>query len=136
MHLALARERERPEFAPEPFTTLYQRGLYQSLRNLKRRAFDLLRHHAGSLPEPERSEAERVLGVPDHVLDVLRQVVGRRLGGLRTRYHGDYHLGHVLHTGRDFVVIDFEGNPERSINDRRQKRSPLRDAVSMVRSFH
>jgi maltose alpha-D-glucosyltransferase/alpha-amylase len=56
--------------------------------------------------------------------------------GRRTRYHGSFHLGQVLFTGKDFVIIDFEGNPGRSLSDRRGKRSPLRDVASMVRSFH
>jgi maltose alpha-D-glucosyltransferase/alpha-amylase len=59
----------------------------------------------------------------------------RKISAARIRCHGDYHLGQVLYTGKDFVIIDFEGEPARSLSERRIKRSPLRDVAGMIRSF-
>jgi maltose alpha-D-glucosyltransferase/alpha-amylase len=136
MHLSLAADRDDADFAPEPFTFLYQRSVYQSLRNLHRRAFDGLRDRKKSLPDAARALAETILPREDEVLQRFRTKMGRKWSGLRTRYHGDYHLGQVLFTGKDFVIIDFEGNPSHSLSHRRGKRSPLRDVASMIRSFH
>jgi maltose alpha-D-glucosyltransferase/alpha-amylase len=66
----------------------------------------------------------------------LKHVLERELGGQRIRCHGDYHLGQILYTGKDFVIIDFEGEPLRSLTDRRRKRSPMADVAGMLRSFH
>jgi maltose alpha-D-glucosyltransferase/alpha-amylase len=135
LHLALAHDREDPDFAPEPFTTLYQRSIYESMRTSATRNLKLLRGRLGDLTEPAASEARPLLEREGELLEAFRSIVGSRLGGMRLRVHGDYHLGQVLYTGNDFVIIDFEGEPARPLTERRLKRSPLRDVAGMLRSF-
>jgi maltose alpha-D-glucosyltransferase / alpha-amylase len=135
LHLALA-SGDEPAFAPEPFTSLYQRSLYQSMRTLTRKTFQMLRRVSGRLDESERLGVEQVLDRESEVLERFERLTGGRLSAVRIRTHGDYHLGQVLHTGNDFVIIDFEGEPARPLGERRLKRSATRDVAGMLRSFH
>jgi maltose alpha-D-glucosyltransferase/alpha-amylase len=135
LHATLAAGDGDPAFAPELFTLLYQRSLYQTQRNLTRRNLRLLRRVQGRLDPRVQELATRVLAHEQELLERFRALLGRRLTGKRIRYHGDFHLGQALYTGKDFVIIDFEGEPGRSLADRRIKRSPLRDIAGMVRSF-
>jgi maltose alpha-D-glucosyltransferase / alpha-amylase len=135
LHLALASETEDRDFAPEPFTAHSQRSLYQSMRNLTRQSFQLLSQRLKTLPEDVQPGAQQVLGLESKILGRFRAIYERRLDAQRIRYHGDYHLGQLLHTGKDFLIIDFEGEPTLPIGERRLKQSPLRDVAGMMRSF-
>lgn len=135
LHLALAAEKEDPAFVPEPFSQLYQRSLYQSMRNTHRHVLDLLQQRLDALPKPLQEEAQQLLAAEKKLLDRFHIMMEQRFDGIRIRIHGDYNLCEILSTGKDFIIIDFEGEPGRSLRERRLKRSPLRDVVSMIRSF-
>jgi maltose alpha-D-glucosyltransferase/alpha-amylase len=136
MHHALVECQDDPALAPEPFGQLYQRAMYQSLRKQILQTMDLLRKQRQNLPETSRAIAEEVLNRQKTLLDNVKSITGRKIEALRIRCHGDYHLGQVLYTGKDYVILDFEGEPSRSLAERRLKRSPLVDVAGMIRSFH
>ncbi|UFS69217.1 maltose alpha-D-glucosyltransferase [Geomonas sp. RF6] len=135
LHVALASGQEA-SFAPEPFTLLYQRSLYQSMRTRAHKTLNLLRKNLDRLPEALRADADSVIGAEGEILEFFRAITLRKFSAQKTRTHGDYHLGQVLYTGNDFVIIDFEGEPAKSVSERRIKHSALRDVAGMVNSFY
>jgi maltose alpha-D-glucosyltransferase / alpha-amylase len=136
MHLSLASNNSEPAFVPDHFTSNYQRSLYSSLRKLVRDRFSLLEASLSKLPPEVQEFAKKVLALEDAILSAFKEVYEVRINAIKTRIHGDYHLGQVLFTGKDFIIIDFEGEPGFSFSERRLKKNPLKDVAGMMRSIH
>lgn len=136
LHSMLASDPDDPNFSPESYGTLYQRSVYQSMRNLSQRVIRQVKGALKKLPEDIRDQASAFVAAEKSLLARFDEFKSRRLTGFRIRHHGDFHLGQVLFTGKDFLVIDFEGEPARSLADRLRKRSAVRDIAGMLRSFH
>ncbi|HEY3357274.1 MAG TPA: maltose alpha-D-glucosyltransferase [Polyangia bacterium] len=135
LHLALCSAPSDPAFCPEPFSTLYRRSLYQSMRNRVRQTFQLLKRRRRGMSDGVRAEAERVLALEERALASCRTFLDAKVAAKRIRCQGRFRLTQLLYTGSDFIIADFEGDPTRSLSERRHKRSAMRDIASMVRSF-
>ena len=136
MHRVLATSSTDSDWKMEEYSTLYQRSIFQSMRGLVRRNFQLLKENLERLPEQVQRRATLILAAEKEIIAYQQKITGRRLSAMKSRIHGDLHLGQALFTGKDFVFIDFEGEPANSLSQRRRKRSPLRDVAGMLHSFH
>ena len=136
MHLALACSSTESNWRMEEFSTLYQRSVFQSMRTLVQKNFQLLTVNLPLLPDQTRLRAQQILDAEKEIIAILHKITGPRLSAMKCRIHGDFHLCQALFTGKDYIFIDFEGEPAYSLSGRRLKHSPLLDVAGMIRSFH
>lgn len=135
MHAVLADENGGPDFAPEAFTRGDAHQLHRDLLGQADITFELLRIKQAVLTGEVADQARELLQIEDRVTGRFAAVEQHPISALRTRHHGDYHLGQVLYTKQDFMIIDFEGEPARPLSERRAKVLALRDVAGMIRSF-
>lgn len=135
MHIALAGNSELAEFAPEPTRPEdVQRWIDDILLRAERVA-DTLRQRRDALKEADRPLVDRLLALQESLPDRLNRMLPREIDGLNIRHHGDLHLGQLLIVKDDIFIIDFEGEPRRTIAERRRKAPAARDVAGLIRSI-
>jgi maltose alpha-D-glucosyltransferase/alpha-amylase len=135
MHLALASDGGNPAFAPEPFTKTDLELVTADALGQAHRGMSLLAENVERLSVDLQSTAKHLLHARNTLLDRVRAAPTFHFAASKIRVHGDYHLGQVLWSEQDFYLLDFEGEPARSLQERRMKQSPFKDVAGMVRSF-
>ncbi|MDX2272366.1 MAG: maltose alpha-D-glucosyltransferase [Cyanobacteriota bacterium] len=123
-------------FAPEAFSSHYQRSLYQSMRNLWGQVHPQLQSQQSQMSSCQQALARQVLQQDELIYQRFRRLFDHKIQAMRIRCHGDFHLKQVLFTGKDFVIINFAGDPTRPLSERKLKRVPLRDVGGMLYSYH
>ena len=134
MHRALA-DPDDERFAPEPFRGEMRERAYREMTALAEQVLDLLAAKRNVIPDVLQPTVDTVLNAAPTLLERFDAIRCDEPAGVRIRIHGDYHLGQVLRTEEDFMILDFEGEPARSLTERRLKQPPLKDVAGMLRSF-
>ena len=137
MHLALYVPEADKMFAPEHFNDDYRKFLHKRLTDLLERRYNLLIDNYTKITDPVTQKlAWDFMESKELIDEFAKEILTKEIDSQRIRIHGDYHLGQVLATKNDYIIIDFEGEPECTITDRKIKHSPLKDVAGMIRSYH
>ena len=135
LHAALTDMNAGPDFVPEKVDAGYIQHLHNDMLEQARSTFELLRAKQNMLSGEAAESARKLLSAQSDVLERFSNLKEHSIEALRIRHHGDYHLGQVLATENDFIIIDFEGEPARPLAHRRLKTLAMKDVAGMVRSF-
>jgi maltose alpha-D-glucosyltransferase/alpha-amylase len=135
MHVALASNNELPDFVPEPIKSEDGRRWIDDIMARAERVFDMLMQRRDSLKEVDRPLIDELLSQRGALPGLLKALLPREGDGLNIRHHGDFHLGQMLIVKDDIYIIDFEGEPRRSHDERRRKAPAARDVAGLIRSI-
>ncbi len=135
LHAALATPTDDPAFAVAPLRAADLKAWAKSAGREAQKCLSMLRKELRAVPETVEDDIQRLLSSKDELLKALSAVESLKPSGGLSRIHGDYHLGQVLISEGDVIIVDFEGEPQRGLEERRSKTSPLRDVAGMLRSF-
>ena len=137
MHKALSSIKNDNRFAEDKFSLLYQKSLYQSFRTTVKRSFNQIKSSRKNLDQAQKTLLDEILDKENALLSAVKQALeAGKMRASKLKIHGNYHLGQVLFTGKDFMITDFEGENVRSLSARNLKHCPLKDVAYMLRSFH
>ncbi|MBO4224343.1 maltose alpha-D-glucosyltransferase [Bradyrhizobium neotropicale] len=135
LHIALASNRDLPEFVPEPTRPEDVQRWIDDILARADRVFETLTQRRDTLKEADRPLVAQFLAQQDSLPARLKALLPGDIDGLNIRHHGDFHLGQMLIVKDDIFIIDFEGEPRRSIAERRRKAPAARDVAGLVRSI-